>query len=166
MDEKHTLDTVVKQDSSYSPAVTGTWQMPDVNCRSAGPRETGAESRVPTRLGRGPLRLSELQPLLVDLCARQELVLRGLRAGVPLHQPQAPLGHEPDHVRPVHVAQVVALLVQHVNDALVDFSPNATESRLVLFFLCPLILGVFSAKSFCVNEAGRSWGQLCGRQPL
>ena len=86
MDEKHTLDTEVKQDSSYSPPVlTGAWQMPDLNCRSAGPRDMGAESRVPTRLGRGPLCLSKPQPLLVDLCARQELVLWGLRAGIPLH---------------------------------------------------------------------------------
>ena len=87
-----------------------------------------------SQLGRGPLHLSELQPLLVDLCTRQELALRGLRAGVPLHQPQVPLNHEPNHVRPVHVAEVVALLVQHVNDVLVDFCPNATESHLVLFF--------------------------------
>ena len=70
----------------------------------------------------------------MDLCTCQELALWGLRAGVPLHQPQVPLNHEPDHVRLVHVAQVVALLVQHVNDVLVDFSPNTTESGLVLFF--------------------------------
>lgn len=164
---ENTLDTAVKPDSRYSPPVfTGTWQMPDLNCRSASPRDMRADSRVPTRLGCGPLCLSEPQPLLVDLCARQELVLRGLGAGVPLHQPQVPLSHEPDDVCPVHVAQVVALLIQHVNDALVDFSPNATESRLILFFLCHLVLGVFSAKSFRVNEAGRSWGLLCGRWPL
>lgn len=137
----------------------GPWQMPDLSCGSAVLRTSGADSKVPTRLGLGPLHPSEPEPLLVDLRARHKLVLRGLGTGVPRHQPQVLLGHESDHVRSVHGAQVVALLVQHLNDALVNFSSNVMKSCFILFFLFSLVLGVFSTKSFCVNEAGRSWGR-------
>lgn len=97
---------------------------------------------TPTRLRVGLLHLPKSQPLLVNLQPREELVLWRLRAAVPLHEPQVPLSHEPDHLGTVHAPQIIACLVQHVYDSLVNFSSDVAKSWVILCFLLPAVLGV------------------------
>lgn len=140
------------------PVVTGTLADAALNCWSAVPRTQFADSMTPTRFGAGLFQFPKSQLLLVNLCPRQELVLWRLHAAVPFNEPQVPLIHEPDHVCSVHVSQIIACLIQHVNDSLVNFSANVAKSWLTLFLLLSFILGVCnSTESFCMNQVGQSW---------
>lgn len=67
---------------------------------------------------------------------------------------------EPDRISSVHV---VIWLSSSIWMITLDFFPTllTDNSSFFFFFFSPsLVLGVFSTKSFCVNEAGWYWGQL------
>ena len=68
-----------------------------------------------------------------DLWAGQELILGALHAGAPLHQPQVPLGSLSLITFSLSLWYLPCTLPCTWMITLVDFSPNVTESRLIVF---------------------------------